>query len=523
MILDLLERRGHPFDNPAVPLTDDAIWDWPGQRTNAGERISHDNALTIPAYFAGVRFIAETIGSLPCRLYRRSGRRKEVVRDDPRHIRLNSVANESMTAGTLREVMQGHLCTWGNGYAFKERDTLGRLLALWPLRPDGMEVITDGRRVVKYRYTDPAGNVSVFLPAEILHVPGWGFDGYVGYSVVSRARETLGLAKAGESAASQLFGNGILASGFASAPGELTKKTRETLKQSIRDQSSGSNRRGLLLLEGGIKFETIGIPPGDAQFLESRQFSVVEIARWLDLPPHVLKDLTKATYSNIEQQSLELVVFSLRRWFVRWEQHLNKSLLSEEERQSGLFFKVDDRALLRGDTKSRGQWYRERFQMGSMSPNNIRELEDEDEIEGGDQFFINAAMVPLDVAASMTVDERVKLLTASAGKEEPPADTRKEWLRESWQRVVRGELRELRKRERKDDPPPLTDYYQGEFLDFASDVLGPVFRSLGRDDLVAVLEYYATDSLQTLADVTPDQVETLLDSWLDRGERWTDR
>jgi HK97 family phage portal protein len=520
---DLLERRGNPLENPSTSFNSPAVWEWMGgETTSAGESITYTTAMTVGAYYAGVRFIAETLGSLPCKLYRQDGRMKEVLYQDPRHIRLNSVANPDMTAGTVREVMQGHLVTWGNAYAYRVYSRRGMLEELWPLRPDHMTPLMDGGRIVAYQYVDERGTETVFAPGQILHIPGFGFDGRVGYSVVSLARESLGLAKAGEKSAGKLFGNGLQASGVLVHPQTMTEKTRSALKKAVESQIGGDGRSGLLVLEGGMQFEQMGIPPGDAQFLESRQFSVVEMARWLDLPPHILKDLTHATYSNIESQSLELVVYSLRRWFVRWEQHLNKSLLSEQERANGLYFKVEDRALLRGDTASRGQWYRERFQLGSLSPNDIRALEDENEVDGGDQYFVNAAMIPLDQAMSLTVDERARLMHGDTEPTpEPRAGIERLAAGTVWAQLVRGELRTLRRRIRREEPLP--EYYEGEFMEFGRKVLGDLFRQVGRDDMDAMLQDYATDALRTMADVTDGQLAALLDGWHDRADEWADR
>ena len=516
-ILAQLERRGNPLEDPNMSITDPAWWSWAtgGIETVAGVKINEQSALGVSAFFAGVRFISETIGSLPCKLYRRSDRGRETV-SDPRAQILGSVANKQMTAGVLREAMQGHLLTWGNAYAEIVKNSAGGIEELWPLPPSVTErKVIDGKVVFDVNVD---GNV-VRLPADkVLHIPGFGYDGRTGYSIVQLARESLGLSKAGEIAASKLFGSGLQASGILTTPATPTEKTRAALKKSIETQVGGlSNRQRLLILEGGLKFEQMGIPPGDAQFLESRQFSVVEVARWLNLPPHILKDLTHATFTNIEAQGLELVTYTLRPWFVRWEQHLNKALLTEDD----LYFKIEDKALLRGDTAMRGQFYRERFQLGSISPNEVRALEDDNPVPGGDQLFVNAAMIPLDQANQMTVADRVRILAAAKGTEVPVVGTTnptREWSREAWSRLVKGELRNVRQIVKHGGS--LTDYYQGEFMEFGRKVLGPVFRAMDRD-VDEALKDYGTDALRTFADVTPEQIGPLLDSWQDRVGEWT--
>ena len=245
-------------------------------------------------------------------------------------------------------------------------------------------------------------NGSVILsPSDVLHIPGLGFDGLVGYSPIAMAKNAIGLAIAAEEYGSKFYANGAAPSGVLEHPGTLKDPGR--VRESWQATFGGSaNANKVAVLEEGMKYTPISISPNEAQFLETRKFQINEIARIFRVPPHMVGDLEKSSFSNIEQQSLEFVKYTLDPWVIRWEQALYRTLLSEEEKKT-VFFKFNVEGLLRGDYASRMSGYATARQNGWMSANDIRELEDLDRIPaelGGDLYLVNGNMLPLTSAGA---------------------------------------------------------------------------------------------------------------------------
>ncbi len=310
--------------------------------------------------------------------------------------------NPEMNAITFKEVLQGHAITWGNAFAEIQWDTdNGMPIALWPLRPDKMKVGRDpATNEIIYAYYLPDGT-TVKLPSyRVWHMPGFGFDGLIGYDTVYLAREAIGTALALDEYAARFFGNNAAPGGVLEHPNKLSDAGLANLKKSWAEMHQGlSNAHRIAILEEGLSYKQVSIPPENAQFLESRKFQLNEIARLLHIPPHMLADLDRATFSNIEHQGIEYVTYTLTPWLVRWEQTCTRKLLLPFEKQIFFFeFLVD--ALLRGDAASRGTFYRELFYLGAMSPNDIREKENMNPIpdENGDKYFTQLNMVPLELA-----------------------------------------------------------------------------------------------------------------------------
>lgn len=245
-------------------------------------------------------------------------------------------------------------------------------------------------------------NGSVILsPSDVLHIPGLGFDGLVGYSPIAMAKNAIGLAIAAEEYGSKFYANGAAPSGVLEHPGTLKDPGR--VRESWQATFGGSaNANKVAVLEEGMKYTPISISPNEAQFLETRKFQINEIARIFRVPPHMVGDLEKSSFSNIEQQSLEFVKYTLDPWVIRWEQALYRTLLSDEEKKT-VFFKFNVEGLLRGDYASRMSGYATARQNGWMSANDIRELEDLDRIPaelGGDLYLVNGNMLPLTSAGA---------------------------------------------------------------------------------------------------------------------------
>lgn len=375
---------------------DSALREWllGGEPAASGVTVNEQTALTYSAVYAAIRVLAETVASLPLHVYRQDGRSKVRATDHPLYDVLHSRPNPVMTSFELRETMMGHLLTGGNAYAEVVRDRAGRVIELWPLRWDRMRIVVgaDGR-TLHYMYRDSRGQ-EMEIP-EVLHIRGLSGDGVVGYSPIRLAREAIGLGLATEKFGASYFGNGAQPGGVLKTPNALSEKARQNLRESWEATHRGPSRaHRVAILEEGLEWQQIGIPPEDSQFLETRRFQVSEIARIFRIPPHLLGDLERATFSNIEQQSIEFVVHSVRPWLVRWEQAIEQRLMTEEERRAGFYVRFNVDGLLRGDIKSRYEAYAIARQWGWYSANDIREKEDEDPIEGGDEYLVPLNMVP---------------------------------------------------------------------------------------------------------------------------------
>lgn len=390
----MFERRA------ALSLTDPKVWRELGiiQPTAAGVSVSGDGALKYTAVLAAVRVLAESVASLPLLVYERlpgeQGKRR--APDFYLYELLHNKPNPFIDSFIFRELMMVHLLLWGNAYAEIEADSRGRVTALWPLLAGNMLNITRGADGLVYEYMLPNGQLQKIPGFALLHLRGLGVNGYFGLSPIALARQAIGLGLAAEQFGAGFFGNGAQLSGILKHPMKLTDEAETSLRESWAALYKGlDNAHRIAVLEEGMEYERIGIPPEDAQFLETRKFQVTEIARMYRVPPHMLGDLDRATFSNIEHQSLEFVMHSLQPWLVRWEMAIAQQLMTAAER-ARFFpeFLVD--GLLRGDITSRYQAYAVGRQNGWMSANDIRRLENMNPVEGGDVYLVPLNMVPAD-------------------------------------------------------------------------------------------------------------------------------
>ena len=375
----------------------------------SGKQVNERTSMQMTAVYSCVRILSEAVASLPLNVYRYTDTGgKEKAFDHPLYRLLHDEPNPEMSSFIFRETLMTHLLLWGNAYAQIIRNGKGEVIALYPLMPDRMTVDRDenGRLYYKYRKSNDdaptmESGVVILAPSDILHVPGLGFDGLVGYSPIAMAKNAIGLAIAAEEYGSKFYANGAAPSGVLEHPGTLKDPAR--VRDSWNSTFGGSsNSHKVAVLEEGMKYTPISISPNEAQFLETRKFQINEIARIFRVPPHMVGDLEKSSFSNIEQQSLEFVKYTLDPWVIRWEQALYRTLLTEEEKKT-FFFKFNVEGLLRGDYQSRMQGYATARQNGWMSANDIRELEDLDRIPaelGGDLYLINGNMLPLESAGA---------------------------------------------------------------------------------------------------------------------------
>lgn len=383
----------------------------------AGVSVTENTAFNYSAVWAAVALIAGSIGSLPLPLYRRLPEGgKERASSHPLYRLLHDEPNPEMTSMVFRETLQNHVLTWGNAYAEIERNGGGRPVALWPLTPDRLKVERDQAKNIVYRVRQAGGGYATLSSDNVLHVPGLGFDGLTGYAPIARAREAIGLGLATERFGASFFGRGSRPSGVLEHKGRLSDKARERLRGDWDSMHSGvDNAHRPAVLEEGMSWKALMIPPEDAQFLQTRLFQIQEVARWFNVPLHLLKDLSHATFSNIEHQALEFVVHTLRPWLVRWEQELNRKLLSSAERDVFFFEHLVD-GLLRGDQKTRFEAHAIGRQWGWYSADDVLEVENRNPLPGGQGKLY---LVP----ANMTTPEKLAAAPppGSGGAGAPPA------------------------------------------------------------------------------------------------------
>lgn len=372
--------------------------------STSGKNVNEFTAMQTTAVYACVRILSETLAALPLQLYRYTPGGKERVYDHPLYHLLHDEPNPEMTSFIFRETLMSHLLIWGNAYAQIIRDRLGRVQGLYPLRPDKMTVCRDESGQIYYLYTKTTDENPAIKPYgqvplrkdEVLHIPGLGFDGLVGYSPIAMARNAVGMTMACEEYGASFFANGASPSGVLEHPGVL--KDPAKVRDSWNAVYQGSaNAHKVAVLEEGMKYQQIGIPPEEAQFLETRKFQLNEIARLYRIPPHMIGDLEKSSFNNIEQQSMEFVKYTLDPWVIRWEQAMQKALFLPEEKKQ-YFLKFNVNGLMRGDYESRMTGYSIGRQNGWLSANDIREMEDMNPVpeeEGGNLYLVNGSMTKL--------------------------------------------------------------------------------------------------------------------------------
>ena len=399
------QARDKPVDKAA-----DAGYSFLFGRTTSGKPVNERTAMQTTAVYACVRILAEAVASLPLHVYEyQDDGGKKLVHDHPLYYLLHDEPNPEMTSFVFRETLMSHLLIWGNAYAQIIRDGAGRVLGLYPLLPDKMDVQRDDRGNIFYVYSRNSDENPMFkeygdirLKAEeVLHIPGLGFDGLIGYSPIAMAKNAVGMTLACEEYGASFFANGANPGGVLEHPGVLKdpSKVRESWNSVYRGVN---NAHKIAVLEEGMKYQQIGIPPEEAQFLETRKFQINEIARLYRIPPHMVGDLDKSSFSNIEQQSLEFVKYTLDPWVIRWEQSLQRSLLLPGEKGK-YFIKLNVDGLLRGDDQSRMNGYAVGRQNGWFSANDIREMENMNPIpdeQGGNLYLITGAMPKLEDAGA---------------------------------------------------------------------------------------------------------------------------
>lgn len=479
-----LEQRSGSPENPSTSLSNPASWlyDAFGASPNvSGVAINEKTALSVGAVLSCVRIISEAVASLPLITYRRLAKGKERATDHAVYSLLHDRPNPEMSAMTFRETLQAHVLTWGNAYAEIETNKAGTVIGLWPLLPDR----TQARRVGGHRLYDttlPDGSV-VTLPAErVFHMPGLSFDGLKGYSVIGLAKQSIGLTSAVEQFGAAFFGRGSTVAGVLEHPGKLGAPAQANLRESWNAMQSGlSGAHRIAILEEGMQWKALGIPPNHAQFLETRKFQVLDIARLFRVPPHMLADLESgASYASVEQMGIDFVAYTLRPWLVRWEQAANYDLFGSRER-ADVYVEHLVAGLLRGDIASRYAAYAVGRQWGWLSADDVREIESMNPLPDGqgEKYLVPLNMVPADSAGHFTPPQKTPAPAAN-----DPTANRGGYLAlfgDVGDRMVRRQVDQLRRAHRKQGEvgwAQAVDAVNTEHRDALAKALTPIFEAL---------------------------------------------
>lgn len=389
-----LSKRFHfgnnSAENPNVPLSASNLF-----ATPAGANITVQTAMNLSAVWASARVLTDAVAVLPNQTFERETRGKDLATDHHLYRLLKLRPNPLMTAFNYYEVEMLHLAMWGNFYAEKQFDGRGNVVALWPLRPDMTKPVISADGMTK-NYVTRINGRDFELPGDrVTHTLGLGFDGLVGLSVIALARKSLALTGAAESFGLSFFASGAKIQGILKHPANLGEEATKALRESWELLYNGmTNQHRIAVLEEGLSFEKIGVPPDDAQFLSTREFQISEVARWFKVPPHMIGDMSNATFSNIEQQSLDFLRNTLLPWLRRIEMTINHDVFPEADQES-FFAEFNIDGYLRGDSAARGKFYQDLFGVGSITPNEVRSMENKNPIEGGDSTFVPLNFVPL--------------------------------------------------------------------------------------------------------------------------------
>lgn len=424
-----------PFKVSAASPTDKAGWfvRWATGTDGNTATVNNQSAMQLSAVYDCIRIISEDVAKLPLQVFQKQERGRNKLSNHNLYYLFNHQPNPEMSAISFRQTLTSHALGYGNGYAEIVRDVNGDIDSLWILPPDKITPKRNDNNEIYYEYRHSSGNTINIPFARILHLPGFGFDGIQGYNVIHLARESMGLALTAEKQGSKFLSNGSKASGVVECDNVLSEGAFNNLKKSIESQVSGDNLYKILLLEEGAKFKSVSISPVDAQLLETRQFSIQEICRWFRIQPHKVADLSKATFSNIEHQSLEYVSDTLMPWFVRWEQAIFSKLFTIEEQSANYYVKHNANALLRGDTKTRYEAYGKGIIDGWLTRNEARELEELNPLNGLDEPLVPLNMAKangeiIDDIAARIANTEINAISARIDKAEQDKEKFNQWI-----------------------------------------------------------------------------------------------
>lgn len=521
-----------------------------GERAITGRLVNEGSALSIAAVYNAVTVIAGDLGTIPLKVYRKEkGKSRAEAVDHPLYDLLVLEPTPMVSSAAWREASQGHLLLRGNAYTEIIRNRRGQVTELVPHNPTDIERTGEVYKVRSHK--------KMLHASEMLHIPGPGGNGVDGWSVIKLARENWALAAALEESNARFIANASRPSGFLTTNAALKPETLAKLKDLWGRRNAGlDNVGGTPVLDGGFTWQQVALSAEDTQYIQSRQFSVTDIARWFNVPPHKIKDLDRATFSNVEQQAIDYVVNTLRPWVVRWEQAMNVKLLTAAERRAGYYVNFNLDGLLRGDIQTRSAAYRTQFEIGALTPNEVRALEERPPVENGDDAYVRLDMAPLarldeiQSPAASSNDDGQRAETRSREYRSPDSRLR---LRSSYEpivmgaakRMVFGEVRDIRRlvekhRDMGDLREKIEAYYFDDLPNFASKVMGEIFIAYAEamaavaaaeiDSDVRIdagafadaytdkfVNRYAARSRRDLVDREPDEIEQRLQVWTEGG------
>jgi len=371
-------------------------------RTLAGVVITADNCITVPTVWACLRYLSQTTAVLPWRVMRPGERGSERADKHPVDYLLNTRPNPEWSAFQFRESLVHWALRWGNGYAEIERDTMGRPIALWPIHPARVQPMRDPEGALFFR----VDNGSAMPPSDIdhadmFHVRGFG-EGVIGINLVEYAAESIGWARAAQLFGAGFFGQGMNVAGVIESKKPLSETGLARLKSQMARLYRGVRGERVMYLDAGMEFKAIGMEPNKGQFLETNMYLVEEICRWFGVPPHKVAHLLRSTNNNVESQVIEVVVDSVGPWVKRFEDEANYKLFGQN--RQGFFTKMNMNALMRGDPSSRATYYKVMREIGAMSADDIRGLEDMNPLPeecGGDKYVMQSQYTTLEQIGEM--------------------------------------------------------------------------------------------------------------------------
>jgi HK97 family phage portal protein len=383
----------------AYPPDDDFWYRAIVPNVKSGVAVDAVSALSLSAVYACIRILSDTMGVLPVRLYEKDSDDNRTRRSDMKIAQLfEKLPNPEMSAFRWKQISQGHLCGWGNSFSYVERDGANRVVALWPLRPDRMTVRRGAdNSTLTYEYNGNRGKVTL-SEDQVFHIAGFGYDGMTGYSPIRLAQESIGIGLAAEEFGARFYGNGTHMGAVVKHPKRLTPDAQKKLQTSMTAGYAGlGNSHKLLVLDEGMDIAKIGIPPEEAQFLQTRKFQVNEICRWYRVPPHMVADLERSTFNNIEHMGLEFAIYTMLPWVTLHAQEMTRYFLSPAQ-QLNMYFEYDLNALLKGDFKTRSEGYATALSNGWLNRDEVRKMENLNPMpgEGGKIYTVQLAMTNIE-------------------------------------------------------------------------------------------------------------------------------
>lgn len=520
-------RRGPRADSGSPSPMNDFWYGSTGFSTSGGENVTPDSAMRLSVVYACVNVLATSIASLPLKVYRSlPNGGKSPAPDHPLWKVLHDQPNSWQTSFEFREMMMWHVVLRGNAYAFIVAPA-GSVEQLIPIHPDRVKVerLLNGR--LRYQVKDQeTGSYTPFTQDEIFHLRGPSLDGICGVSVITYAKEGMGSALATEAHGAAFFNNGAEPGVVLTTEQKLNKEQRDFTRDSWNNSHAGpGNKFRTAVLGNGLKIQPIGITNKDSQFLELRDWQIPDLCRWFRMQPHKVHDLSRATFSNIEEQNIEHVSDTLRPWGVRWEQTIKRDLVTEE----GVFAEFLFDGLLRGNAAARAQALQTRFMNGNLSIDEWREIENQNplEDENGERYFVQRNLIPVD-----KIDEQFAIDAQQAagqvGKANQPADPpaiESESITVSTaaadafdclivdasERIANAEINDLEDKAKRADEDPgrfkawSEDFYANKHRTYVTRQLAPIIKAFRIQDVTAagVSELVCCNGITALGGVDP--------------------